>query len=135
MATSHSFEADLPELNPEQLARLYTWGQSSCNTFDLRMNADMTMTLSATRKKVDSARGHQRLLRTNLVNWGVSLPNKQNGWLRLISGEGDVSKDERMLTDNAHVSASSPTDCISQPPSDFKLTLPENLLRTPIVLH
>ena len=68
IATSNSFEADLPEMDPEQFSKLYTWGQNACVKFDLRTDDDMTMTLAATRKKSDTARGHQRLLRTNLIN-------------------------------------------------------------------
>ena len=89
MATSHKFEADLPELTEAQLEKLYGWGKSSCEAFDVRMNGDMSMVLIATRKKQDSVRGHMRLLRTNLLNWGVSLPNKQMGWLRLFADEGN----------------------------------------------
>ena len=58
MATSHKFEADLPELTEAQLEKLYGWGKSSCEAFDVRMNGDMSMVLIATRKKQDSARGH-----------------------------------------------------------------------------
>ena len=38
MATSHKFEADLPELTEAQLEKLYGWGKSSCEAFDVRMN-------------------------------------------------------------------------------------------------
>ena len=44
----------------------------------------MSMVLAAVRKKDGTARDHQRLLRTNLIHWGVELPAKQTGWLRLI---------------------------------------------------
>ena len=77
MATSKSFEADLPELTPEQLTKLYAWGQSSCEHLDVRMRPDTSMVLTATRKKAGSVRDHMRLLRTNLINWGVALSAKQ----------------------------------------------------------
>jgi len=81
--TSKAFIADLPDLTAEQLGKLYTWGQSSCEQFDVHTREDSSMMLVAVRKKPGSARDHQRLLRTNLVNWGVNLPAKQSGWLRL----------------------------------------------------
>ena len=68
LATGKRFEADLPDLTPEQLTKLYAWGQSSCEAFDVRMNRDMTMVRLATRKKAGSVRDHMRLLRTNLMN-------------------------------------------------------------------
>ena len=80
MTTSKSFEADLPDMTEEQLSKLYLWGKSSCEAFDARMNRDMTMIIVATRKKAGTVRDHMRLLRTNLLNWGVSLPSKQVGW-------------------------------------------------------
>ena len=123
MATSKYFEADLPELTPEQLTKLYTWGQTSCEPFDVRMNQDMSMTLTATRRKSDHARGHQRLLRTNLVNWGVELPGKQMGWLRLQS---DVHADSQDSV--ATQSASGPKDSTPRPQFQNGLRLPENLL-------
>ena len=130
MATSNTFEADLPELSPEQLSKLYTWGQTSCDTFDLRMNSDMTMVLSAKRKKTDTARGHMRLLRTNLVNWGVSLPTKQVGWLRLTTEESRAPSVEDRAAEATH-----PSPCHSQDstPGEFELTVPVCLLTAPIV--
>ena len=69
MATSKSFECDLPDLTEDQLAKLYEWGKSSCEAFDVRMNAeDMSMVLFARREKSGIARYFQRLLRTNLLN-------------------------------------------------------------------
>ena len=79
MATSKSFEADLPDMTEEQLSKLYLWGKSSCEAFDARMNRDMTMIIVATRKKAGTVRDHMRLLRTNLLNWGVSLPSNKSG--------------------------------------------------------
>ena len=130
MATSNTFEAALPELSSEQLSKLYTWGQTSCDTFDLRMNSDMTMVLSATRKKTDTARGHMRLLRTNLVNWGVSLPTKQVGWLRLRTEESRAPSVEDRAAEATHPSPSHPQDST---PGEFELTVPVCLLTAPFV--
>ena len=84
MATSDTFEADLPELSPEKLSKLYTWGQTSCDGFDVRMHKGMTMTPRATRKKPDTTRGHMRLLRTHLVEIGASCCQR-NGWDGYVS--------------------------------------------------
>ena len=84
MARSNAFAADLPSLSEEQLEKLYVWGTSCCDKLDVRMNCDGTMTVVALRKKDGTVRDHQRLLRTNLIHWGVELPYKQAGWLRLL---------------------------------------------------
>ena len=132
MATSNRFEADLPELTPDQLTKLYTWGSTACEHFDIRMNADMTMVLLATRKKSDTARSHQRMLRTNLLNWGVSLPSKQHGWLRL---QPDVHADSQNSVATEAISASDPKDNTPRPQFQCGLRLPENLLTVPIASH
>ena len=51
MARSNAFAADLPSLSEEQLEKLYVWGTSCCDKFDVRMNCDGTMTVVALRKK------------------------------------------------------------------------------------
>ena len=129
MATSDTFEADLPELSPEQLSKLYTWGQTSCDTFDLRMNSNMTTVLSATRNKTDSARGHMRMIGTVVVDWGESLPTKQVGWLRLVADEGS-SAGAAQVAAHAATSANGTT-----PQASSCLVLPQNLLTIPIVAH
>ena len=131
MAASKSFEADLPELTEEQLMKLYTWGQSSCEAFDVRMHEDMTMVLLATRKKPGSVRDHMRLLRTNLINWGVALPTKQKGWLRLVTGEGDS---DAAAPEDADA-PSNPIQIMPQTSYRSLLTLPPNLLTVPIASH
>ena len=131
MAASKSFEADLPELTEEQLMKLYTWGQSSCEAFDVRMHEDMTMVLLATRKKSGSVRDHMRLLRTNLVNWGVTLPTKQVGWLRLMMDGGNSADMNGAGKEAAHA-ASSINRTMPQT-SNSVLKLPVSLLTIPIV--
>ena len=135
MATSKSFEADLPELTPEQLTKLYAWGQSSCEHLDVRMKPDMTMVLLATRKKPGSARDHMRLLRTNLVNWGVTLPTKQVGWLRLIMDEGNSAEMNGAAGKEAADAPSNPIQNMPHTSHRSFLTLPPNLLTIPIASH
>ena len=95
MAKSCAFIADLPEaMSAETLERLYAWGKSSCEKFDVHMHENGTMALVVVRKKPGTARDHQRNLRTLLQNWGVSLPQRQSGWLRIID-ETDASSVEQ----------------------------------------
>ena len=126
MATSQHFEADLPELTDGQLEKLFAWGQNSCEHLDVRMKPDMSMMLIATRKKQDSVRGHMRLLRTNLLNWGVALPTKQLGWLRLIMDEGNSTERDG--------NAKGAKETATQAMPSF-LTRPKNLLTSPMVAH
>ena len=84
MATSASFVADLPPMDADQLAKMYTWGKTSCNRFDVHMKQD-GFTLVVERKKAGNVREHQRVLRTNLKNWGVDMPEKMKDWLRIVS--------------------------------------------------
>ena len=133
--TSKSFECDLPELTEDQLAKLYAWGQSSCETFDVRMNGDMTMELFATRKKGGSVRDHMRLLRTNLINWGVNLPPKQSGWLRLDRVGGDDSQGDSRATEAPPAPTGTQQVIMTNAPGHSLLRLPENLLTVPIAAH
>ena len=131
MATSKSFEADLPGLTEGQLEKLYAWGQSSCEHLDVRMRPDMSMVLTATRKKAGNVRDHMRLLRTNLINWGVALPTKQKGWLRLVTDEGNSDGAAPEAAD----APSNPIQNMPQTSHRSLLTLPPNLLTVPIVSH
>ena len=89
--TSKAFVADLPDLTAEQLGKLYTWGESSCEQFDVRRQSS-NLVLVAIRKKHGTVRDHMRLLRTNLINWGVNLPAKQSGWLRLAPDDESAGR-------------------------------------------
>ena len=73
---------------------------------DFRMKLDMSMVLIATRKKEDSVRGHMRLLRTNLLNWGVTLPTKQLGWLRIVKDDGNSPEIDGAGAEAAHAARS-----------------------------
>ena len=132
--TSMSFEADLPELNEDQLAKLYTWGQTSCDKCDVSMNPDMSLVLIATRKKAGSARDHMRLLRTNLINWGVALPMKQAGWLRIIPEDGVASQGDRGANE-APPASGSQKETMRNATGHSLLKLPESLLTIPIAAH
>ena len=108
-----------------------TADKSSCEAFDVRMNGDMTMVLLATRKKSGSVRDHMRLLRTNLINWGVALPTKQKGWLRVVTDEGNSDGAAPEAAD----APSNPFQNMPQTSNRSLLTLPPNLLTIPIASH
>ena len=129
MATSHHFEADIFELSESQLEKLYAWGTSSCENFDVRMNGDMSMVLIATRKKAGTVRDHMRLLRTNLLNWGVSLPSKQVGWLRLVTDDGNSAEMDGAGKEAAQAASSA---IQSVPQTSHRLVLPKNVLTIPV---
>ena len=104
MAKSAAFAADLPDMSAEQLAKLYAWGKSSCVKFDVQQMDNGTMLLVAVRKKPGTAREHQRLLRTSLLNWKVELPPRQANWLRLLdeAGEAESAQPEAPATTSPH---------------------------------
>ena len=135
-SSSKAFVADLPEnMSEEQLAKLYAWGQS-CEQFDVHMQ-DGAMTLVAVRKKCGTAREHMRLLRTNLQNWGVSLPAKQTGWLRLVDESASAEEQTSQAPTAAEASvpdegAADPERSVPRVPNcSARLELPVNLLTSP----
>ena len=136
MARSNAFAADLPALSEEQLEKLYVWGRGSCDKFDVHLHSDTTMTLTAVRKKDGTARDHQRLIRTNLINWGVALPHKQTGWLRLLPHDS-ISDAVPSRAGTAHVAPDPPqrnkaAPLVAHTPMEHEslLMLPANLLTT-----
>ena len=128
---SRAYRADLPDMSAEALEKLYTWGKSSCEKTDVSMDAHGKLILLALRLKPGTARDHQRNLRTLLKNWGVELPQRQPGWLRLI----DESEVYRQLSYGATENVSHPIsdDLLptNAPPSRpmMRLRMPQNLLR------
>ena len=143
-ARNRAFVADLPNLTAEQLEKLYAWGKGSCDRFDVHLNDNMSMVLAAVRKKDGTARDHQRLLRTNLIHWGVELPAKQTGWLRLIDEATQPA--DLAPTTTSTPSAPEPTreeaaptkQDTAHPPTGracaatpCRLALPQNLLTRP----
>eukprot|EP00969_Alexandrium_andersonii_P093250 4117629-Alexandrium_andersonii.AAC.2 len=84
MERSTAFYALLPgTLSDEQVARLEQWGARSCEGYRVTREG-AHVRLVAVRERAATVRELQRLLRTNLRNWGVELPPKQSGWLGLL---------------------------------------------------
>ena len=72
MAKSSAFVADLPDdISAEALERLYAWGKSSCEKFDVHMNENGTMAPVVVSKKLRTARDHQRNLLTLSTELGL----------------------------------------------------------------
>ena len=135
MAKSAAFVADLPDMTPDQLAKLYSWGKSSCAKFDVQQMENGAMLLVAVRKKPGSARDHMRLLRTNMMNWSVQMPAKQTGWLRLIIDEADSARSESapLREESAEQNDLQPTPVgpTFTTRARFQLEEPKNLLTHP----
>ena len=83
-----AFVADIPDVTPEQLAKLYAWTQSKFKRSQIGMNADgSSYTLSALCPDPAKTKRHwQSLLGTNMKHWGVEIPKGQK-WLRAVSAE------------------------------------------------
>ena len=97
MESSTTFIAYLPDMSVEHLAKLYTWASKSCVKSDLVSLPSGQMKIVGVRAEPRSLRTLQRLLRTNLLNWGVELPPSQPGWLKLIREE-DYEKEKDQKT-------------------------------------
>ena len=137
---SCAFVADLPDMSDEAMERLYTWGKSNCSKFDVHMDANGGMKLVVERKKAGTVREHQRNLKTLLKNWGVALPERQSGWLRIIDEGMDYAGAEQLLapveqdTSATSVPFPAPLTYPSTTPSGgLKLRPPQNLLTPQLV--
>ena len=143
---SCSYVADLPSLTETHLAKLHTWIQKSCTAGDVHLNPDGSMKLVCTRSKAVDKRQHQRTLRTNLLNWGVELEDRQADWLRLVDerdegASGEAGEAERNALNSTgedmEISAETLTTDITQVTKlafsrcTSALPLPANLLSDP----
>ena len=133
MATSASFVADLPPMDADQLAKMYTWGKTSCSRFDVHMKQD-GFTLVVERKKAGTVREHQRMLRTNLKNWGVDMPEKMKDWLRIVSDAEQIPAAPEQYESATSVLSPAPSTYPSTTSSGgLKLRPPQNLLTPQLV--
>ena len=123
-----AFVADIPELNPEQLAKLYEWSKNKFEHSDIQMNTDGSHLFCAICPDgTKDLRSWQRLLRTNLLNWKIALPKAQKGWVREIPQDDDA-----LLPSPSHENAP-PLEATEMSRHDFQslLKVPCNLLRNP----
>ena len=90
MTSVAAFVADIPDVTPEQLAKLYAWTQAKFKESQINMNADRSSyTISALclDGSAKTVRQWQSLVCTNLLNWGVEMPKAQKNWLRGVSAK------------------------------------------------
>ncbi len=86
MALSAYFAVHLPStLSDEQLLKVYTWGKENCLRSNMVMNADGSYILIAQKEEAKDLRSRQRLMLTNLRNWGVDTSQQPKGWARLLN--------------------------------------------------
>ena len=131
---STSFTADLPDdMTGEQFEKLYAWGKSCCEHFDVRRQEDGTMLLDVVRKKSGTTRDHMRLLKTNLKNWGINLPTKQAGWLRLVDDSSVAEPEVQAQLTHALPEEHATKTSLPKTMRSGCLMLPENLLTVPCV--
>ena len=84
MTTSDYFSVKLPStLTDEQLTKVYTWGKTNCLRSNMLMQRDGYLMVAQKSDKKD-LRCRQRLMGTNLKNWGVDIA-KQKGWMSLLT--------------------------------------------------
>ena len=72
-----AFVADIPtSVSDEALAKLYTWSREKFEQRDIALQEDGSYVLGALVPEGinKNVRYWQRLLRTNLLNWGVEMP-------------------------------------------------------------
>ena len=125
MTTAYGFYASLPDtLTDEQFVRLVKWGKESCQKSDVFMK-DGTMHIIAIRKEAKTARSFQSLLRTLMTNWGVELPQKMVGWLELITPDQFETRKRAPYQKPPEIDIE----------NTYRLRLPENLLRVPMIIR
>ena len=139
MASSSSsdyFAVHLPStLSDEQLVKVYTWGKDNCVRSDLVMKEDRSYELIVQKSEAKDLRSRQRLMSTNLKNWGLDVSTQPKHWVRLLTCEeyDAISRPEETARDvadpnEAPAAEAPPTLCHAASPALLRLELPPNLL-------
>ena len=88
MALSAYFAVHLPNtLSDEQFLKAYTWGKENCVQSNLVMKKEGGFLLIAQKSEAKDLRARQRLMATNLKNWGLDVSTQPKGWVRLLTCE------------------------------------------------
>ena len=88
MTLSPYFAVHLPNtLSDEQSEKAYTWGKENCVQSNLVMKEDRSYNLIVQKSEAKDLRSRQRLMATNLRNWGIDVSMQPKGWLRLLTCE------------------------------------------------
>lgn len=111
--TSTCFIATLPTMEDTSFDKLYHWSKTQCVRADFVRSPDGCMRMVVERKAPNSVRGFQKMLRTNLRNYGVSLPDKMDSWLKLV--EPDEYQPMKLIASGAGRAESNKT-----PPTDHE---------------
>ena len=142
MATSAYFSVFLPgDLTGEQLVSIYEWGKNClhCNM----IQQDDGYLVIAHRSDERDLRARQRLMLTNLKNWGIET-GKQKGWLKILTEDeytalnehrGDARNslpNQRCDDDSDDMAETKPA--FQRCSATLALPLPPNLLTDPLFL-
>ena len=85
MATSAFFSVALPtSTTDDQLVRIYEWGKSNCSQCNIIQDGGV-YTILLQRNDEKDLRSRQRLMLTNLKNWGIDTSMLQKGWVKLLT--------------------------------------------------
>ena len=85
MATSAFFSVALPtSTTDDQLVRIYEWGKSNCLQCNIIQDGGV-YTIILERNDERDLRSRQRLMLTNLKNWGIDTSKLQKGWVKLLT--------------------------------------------------
>ena len=122
--TSTAFIAVLPEATTcEALERLVNWAHESCERHAIVMGEQGNMQIVCIKKGVaKTTREFQRLMLTNLKNWGVETCGRRMCWLTLI--------DPQQFDLHAQPPGKKHDTEIDEPTAKFNFRLPASLLRT-----
>ena len=129
-----------PSLRDEQLTKIYTWGKSNCVQSNLIRLTDGGYLMIAQKADARDLRSRQRLMGTNLKNWGLDVVTRQKGWLSLLTEDeynafsqgpeaaGTQSLRERIEQGDVKTV---PSCCNATEVMKSRLTLPRCLLTAP----
>ena len=131
-----------PSLRDEQLTKIYSWGKTNCLESNLVMLKDGGYLMIAQKTDAKDLRSRQRLMSTNLKNWGLDIVTRQKGWLSLMteheynafSQSHEVAGTQSPLerSDRGEVETV-PSCCNATDVMKSRLTLPRNLLTAPSI--
>ena len=74
-----------PSLRDEELTKIYSWGKSNCLQSNLIRLKDGGYLMITQKADARDLRSRQRLMGTNLKNWGLDIVTRQKGWLSLLT--------------------------------------------------
>ena len=85
MATSAFFRVSLPvTITDGQLVKVYEWATQNCLKSSIIQGED-AYTIVLQRNDEKDLRARQRLMLTNLKNWGIETCKLPKGWVKLIT--------------------------------------------------